>query len=169
MTVVLVLHASNFPSNRTTQMFISYQVSHHCLSPPYQIWGGTTVAEILERMKSKHIQGCMSKSVDSGWFLPPAQPLWGGFCTTGSSFELPMQENCWLILASTWSTRCMKGAVRVGFVHLEEEKAELRMGGLFLFVFNYLEKDYREHRTLLKLVQWNAIHFRRSYLDTREI
>lgn len=63
----------------------------------------------------------------------------------------------------------MKGAVRVGFVHLEEEKAELRMGGLFLFVFNYLEKDYREHRILLKLVQWNAIDFRRSYLDTREI
>lgn len=47
----------------------------------------------------------------------------------------------------------MKGTMRAGFVHLEEEKAELRMGGIFLFAFNYLEKDYREHRTLLKLVQ----------------
>lgn len=47
----------------------------------------------------------------------------------------------------------MKETLRVAFVGLEEEKAELRMGGIFLFVFNYLEEDYREHRTLLKLVQ----------------
>lgn len=59
LTVVLVLHASNFPSNSTAQMFISYQVSHHCLPPPYQIWSGTTAAEVLEMMKAKHIQGCM--------------------------------------------------------------------------------------------------------------
>lgn len=71
LTVALVLHASNFPSNRPTQMFISYQVPDHYLPPPYQIWDGTTVAEVLEMMKSNHIQGFMSKSV----VLPPAQPL----------------------------------------------------------------------------------------------
>lgn len=40
LTVALVVHASNFPSNRPTQMFISYQVADHCLPPPYQIWRG---------------------------------------------------------------------------------------------------------------------------------
>lgn len=46
----------------------------------------------------------------------------------------------------------LKGAERAGVVLLEEEKAEWRMGGLFLFVFKYLEKDYREHKTLLRLL-----------------
>lgn len=100
LTVVLILHASNFPSNRATQMFISYQVCDHWLPAPYQIWGGTTVAEVLEMMKAKHIQGFMSKSV----VLPSSQPLWGGFCTTGSSFGLPRKEKYCDIAVSPWST-----------------------------------------------------------------
>lgn len=75
VTVVLVLHASNFPNNWTTQMFISYQVSHHCLPPPYQIWGGTTVAEVLEMMKAKHIQGKLNTCQECWqWVIPPFCP-----------------------------------------------------------------------------------------------
>lgn len=149
-------------------MFISYQVSHHCLRPPYQIWGGATMAEALEVTKAEHIQGCMSRSVTSGWFFPSAQPLWGGFCTTGSSFGLPIQEKCWHIAVSPWSTWHERGCEKWICSHWRR-KGWVEDGRAILFVFKYLEKDYREHKTLLKLLQWNATDFRRSYLDIRKM